>query len=238
MQFNEDRFRVSVETGGIDKVSTLGLPSVLNVMGAMLAMDGSVAELPAKKHDYKIKDLLHYMYIQSPAGPAEARSALIRYLRKNKTLRKSRVARFVQLVPEDDLSVIGRCIAVYHEVLDSVRKPFKSKWYRKEVHENNKVKYTWVNVAPGVEPKPPAYVLGGIVWQQKRVSVGLSVCVLPCVSEMVYWKTYEQQLKSLYRTVDRFSAKTPLFEELIRVACHPRRYLRNCVDERDTDMYL
>eukprot|EP00798_Chlamydomonas_sp_ICE-L_P028878 gene28878-32070_t len=277
MPFDETKFRVSVETGGVDTVKDLGLPSFLNVMGTLARMDGD-EPIPAAMKDHKIKDLLRY--IDAPVGAAEAGQALYNYVWAYEDIPgeyAESVGAFINAVPDEDWSDIGRSIALYCEVFDSVSKPFVSKWFKKAVRandevdytwininskwvkkpannkvrytwtndgsrwakkpDNDEVKYTWINHETGVEPKIHTHVYERSAWTAARLGVGLSVDERRwklCSSAMMRWKTKTQQAESARRIVDRVGANSPLFEELIRASCHPRRYLRNCVDERDT----
>ncbi len=129
---------------------------------------------------------------------------------------------------EDDetWSEIGRCIALYHEVLVSVRKPYKSKWYKKEILVNDEVKYKWVNVRQGVESK---LLYGEEQMKDLRLSVGLCAdkhYMYACINVVCGWKSYYQRSDEMYRVEYRVAS---LFEELIKVSCHPKRYFSNCI---------
>jgi hypothetical protein len=240
MPFDENKFRVSVETGGIDTIKELGLPMHLRTFGTLLTINFlyMTSEPTYKTKTFLIKDIFRHMHIQAPAGPKEARVAVTRYLARNQTMPGEIAAYYVNsLESEEAWTVIGRCIALYHEVLSSVRKPFKSKWYKKETRvDDGEVKYTWVNVARGVDPKTPhAYCELASV----RKAVGLSTNrtrISVCYMEMVKWKSCISEEQSESRIMDRISDRGPLFEELMRAAWHPKRHLRNCVGEGEFDM--
>jgi hypothetical protein len=240
MPFDENKFRVSVETGGIDTIKELGLPMHLRTFGTLLTINyfHMTSELTYKTKTFLIKDIFRHMHIQAPAGPNEARSAVTRYLARNQTMPDEIAAYYINsLENEETWTVIGRCIALYHEVLASVRKPFESKWCKKVTHVGDgEVKYTWVNVSKGVDPKPPrAYC----ELESVRKAVGLSINktrISVCYMEMVKWKSYISEEQSENRIMDRISDRGPLFEELMRAAWHPRRHLRNCVGEDDIDV--
>eukprot|EP00798_Chlamydomonas_sp_ICE-L_P017533 gene17533-23852_t len=276
MPFDEEQFRVSVETGGIDTVEALGLPSFLNVMGTLSRMDGG-ERIPPVVKDHKIKDLLRF--IDAPAGTEEAGQALYNYVCAYEDIPgeyAESVGVLISAVPDEDWADIGRSIALYNEVFDSVSKPFVSKWFKKAVRVNDDVNYTWITVNSkwvkkpvdiktrhtwtndgtrwvkkpdkddakyvwinhdaGVDPKIPAHVYERSAWTAARLAVGLPVDAKHwnlCSSAMMRWKAKTQQAESARRVADRVGANSPLFEELIRTSCHPKRYLRNCVDERD-----
>jgi hypothetical protein len=230
MPLDENKFRVSVETGGIDTLKELDLPLHLRIFGTLLTINFfHTTSASYKTKDFLIKDVFRHMHIQAPAGPKEARAAVTRYLARNKTIpEKIAVAYTNGLDNEEMWADIGRCIALYHEVLASVRRPFKSKWYKKES--------TWVNVSQGVEPKP---LHGYCALGHVRIAVGLPADrtrILNCYMEMVKWKTHTKEEQAESRTMGRISVLGPLFEELMKAAWHPNRHLRNCVGEGELDM--
>jgi hypothetical protein len=169
------------------------------------------------------------MHIQAPAGPVEARSAVKRYLGRNKTMLDDYIIYYIDSLEDDETwSEIGRCIALYHEVLVSVRKPYKSKWYKKEIQVNDEVKYTWVNVLQGFESKR---LYGTEQMKDLRLAVGLCADkhhMFSCLSVVWRWKSYYQQSHEMCRAEYRVAS---LFEELIKVSCHPKRYFSNCIGE-------
>lgn len=240
MPFDENKFRASVETGGIDTLKELGLPMHLRTFCTLLTINffHLTSDRTYKTKDFLIKDVFKHMHIQAPAGPKEARSAVTRYLARNKSMSEKIAAYYINsLENEETWAVIGRCISLYHEVLTSVRRPFKSKWYKRETWVNDEeVKYTWVNVSQGVDPKPPhAYCAlesvrkeAGLSTNRTRISV--------CYMEMVKWKSRINEEQSESRIMERISYRGPLFEELMKAAWHPKRYLRNCVGEDEFDM--
>eukprot|EP00798_Chlamydomonas_sp_ICE-L_P028874 gene28874-32066_t len=237
MPFDESKFRLSVETGAVDRVSELGLPSHLNLFGSLRFQNFESEWSDETMKDLQIKDILHYLHIQSPAGSAEARSAVTRYLSLNKTMSNVVAYAFLQYVEtrvdEETWTDIGRCISLYHEVLASVRKPYKSKWYKKEIVVNDKVKYTWVNVSPGVEPKP---IYGYHLRKDLRRAAGLSVSdkrSMECSFAIAGWKSRTQLLQGDYGAMDRFGVHTPFFKELMEVTWHPKHRFKNGFDEED-----
>lgn len=239
MPFDENKFRVSVETGGIDTLKELGLPAQLRIFGTLLTINFlyMTADRTYQAKDFLIKDIFRHMHIQAPAGPKEARAAVTRYLARNKTMSDKIAAHYVSsLKNEETWAEIGRCITMYHEVLKSVRRPFKSKWYKKETLCNDEVKYTWVNVSQGVEPKP---LYGYCELERVRREAGLStnrIRIRVCHMAMIAWKTHIKEEQSENRTMGRISVYGPLFEELMKAAWHPKRHLKNCVGEGGLDM--
>jgi hypothetical protein len=247
MPFDENKFRVSIETGGIDTVNELGLPKFLNVIGTVAWIDGE-DPLPAVMKDQKIKEMFDEqmcLYIDYPAGPEEARHAVTNCIWANECLEgryvndtEAFVNELMDIVEENQWIDIGRSIALYKEVFDSVRKPFNSKWSKKEFRVNGKDKVAWVNRKLGVDPKIPAHVYEHSSWVDARLAVGLPVDYERwklCSAAMLRWKTKTQQLESAHRVTGRINTGSPLFQELMNAACHPKRYFRNCVGEDEFD---
>lgn len=233
MPFDENKFRVSVETGGVDTLKELGLPMYLRVFATLLTINFSHMTSEWKTGDFLIKDVFMHLHIEAPAGPKEARYAVIRYLARNQTMPDGiATGYFNKLEDEETWADIGRYIALYHEVLESVRRPFKSKWYKKETQTG----YTWVNVSQGIEPKP---LHGYCALKHVRSEVGLKVDrtrITVCYMEMAKWKTHIKEEQAECRIMDRIRVHGPLFEELMKAAWHPKRHLMNCVGEDEFDM--
>ncbi len=165
MPFDENKFRVSVETGCIDTVKELGLPSHLNVVGTIAWIDGD-DNIPIVMKDHMLKEMFDKQMcirIDAPSGPKEARVALTNCLLMNDDISYELCCEFINAVPEGQWADIGRSIALYNEVFDSVRKPFNSKW--------SKDSATWVNHKIGV----PAHVYEHSAWVDARLAVGLPV---------------------------------------------------------------
>lgn len=232
MPFNEEQFRVSVETGGTDTVCNLGLPLSVNYIGNAFILDPySLPDPETPMIDFRIAKLFANMYIQAPAGPAEARYAVRQYLDKNLYMTDRILTAFINTgIPEEDWHVIARCIVVFHEVMASVAKPQESFWYRETTQSNGVEKYTWKNVIVGDDGAPPPYVYGIDALKAKRRAVGLpssNRTMRSCVKAVMHWTTYDRQHRAHEETAFRFGVDSPFFEELMNVSWHPRRHLNN-----------
>ena len=228
MPFDEKKFRVSVETGGIDTVNELGLPRYLNFVGNITWFN----ELPTLMKDHEIREMYGKMCIYHaypPASPEKARYAIEFCLWAIDGILHHQVADLINSVPEEQWKDIVWCIALYEKVFNSVRKPFNSIWSKRD--KKNRV--TWINHNIGVDPKIPAHVYEHSAWVDARLSVGLPVDDdrwKLSSSVMMCWDTKAQQSESATRVVGRINSGSPLFQELMETACHPERYFKNCIN--------